>query len=271
MPFLASPPRQPQNDNFLAQSVTKVVNDEYIHKSKGRSKSVAVNSIHALHQNHINQKKMHLHRFASSGNYHKHRQSHSVKGSGAKSQNNSPINGPVVDSNGKRFTFPQQQQQLQQQNGGSGGGGAKATHKNGMKRARFSTTAHIEKKRNSVRRSSNYLESVNVLKIVESKIYQIIEIHTENDWKIRCTPTHLFWICGKGWGCYDVERRKYKKDEKVHRLRTGELLLTVSGKKYKISYINVIEKPQGLTVFSIIVHKNDCFFANDLLVKNSIY
>merc|ERR1712228_162639 len=253
LPFIAQSEEE-KSDNFLAQSVTKVVNEEYIKKSKGRSKSVAVNSIHSLYQNHINQKKK-MHRLASNGSYHKHRSSQTPSLSyknGAKSQNNSPRNS--VNGRTQHFNFSQQQKQT----------------KNSVKRARFST-ANIEKKRNSVRRSSNYLESVKVLKIVENKIYKIIEIHTENDWKIRCTPTHLFWICGKGWGCYDVAERKCKKDEKVHRLQNGELLLTVSGKKYKISYINVIDKPQGLTVFSIIVSKNDCFFANDLLVKNSIY
>merc|ERR1712228_1136771 len=99
----------------------------YIKKSKGRSKSVAVNSIHSLYQKHRSSQTPSL----------------SYK-NGAKSQNNSPRNS--VNGKTQHFNFSQQQKQT----------------KNSVKRARFST-ANIEKKRNSVRRSSNYLESVKVL------------------------------------------------------------------------------------------------------------
>ena len=125
-----------------------------------------------------------------------------------------------------------------------------------------------------------------VIKIVETKIYKLIEIITENDFKIRCTVTHLFWICGKGWGCFDSKSRillekqiammnnkktkKVKLPDIIYELQIGEQLLTVGGNKYKVAAINIIERPKGISVHSIIVNKNDCFFANDLLVKNCI-
>merc|ERR1712113_503799 len=116
MPFLGvsnSEEYDQKSDNFLQQSVAKVVNDEYINKSKGRSKSVAVSSIHSLYQNHINQKQK-MHRFASNGNYHKHRQSQSTAiriQNGAKSQNNSPKNNTNSKRNTAHFTYSNPPQQ----------------------------------------------------------------------------------------------------------------------------------------------------------------
>merc|ERR1712173_295942 len=107
-----------------------------------------------------------------------------------KSQNNSPRNGNQRKSNNiiglqyaKSVNAPQ-------------------------KKTRFSTNDVNLQKRSSMRRNkTNYLESVSVLKIVEKKIYKMIEIITENEFKIRCTPTHLFWVVGKGWGCFDPKSR----------------------------------------------------------------
>ena len=187
----------------------------------------------------------------------------------SKSVNNSPKNGGNFIQNGRSKSF-------------------KYSNNNNN-----NNNHNVQKRNSSVQRrnkGSNYLEAVVVIKIVETKIYKLIEIITENDFKIRCTATHLFWICGKGWGCFDSKSRiflekqiailnkqkrksnnkKVKIPHNIYELQKGEQLLTVGGNKYRIAAINIIEKPKGINVFSIIVNKNDCFFANDLLVKNSI-
>lgn len=145
------------------------------------------------------------------------------------------------------------------------------------KRARFSTNeVAMRKAMHSRHRGSNYLESVVVIKIFALRVHTMIEVVLANKFKIRCTPTHLFWIVGKGWGCFDVQTRQRIKKKKtqgqgvVHQLREGEQLLTISGKKHRIESISVKEKPSGVDFYSILVAKNDCFFANDLLVKNSL-
>eukprot|EP00484_Ammonia_sp_Unknown_P028244 CAMPEP_0197026694 /NCGR_PEP_ID=MMETSP1384-20130603/6727_1 /TAXON_ID=29189 /ORGANISM="Ammonia sp." /LENGTH=699 /DNA_ID=CAMNT_0042455403 /DNA_START=11 /DNA_END=2110 /DNA_ORIENTATION=- len=176
---------------------------------------------------------------------------------------------------------------------------------NRTKKTRFSTNDAMDKKdmfkqkmKEKIQRkksNGNYLESVHVIQIIQTKIYKLVEIITENDFRIRCSPTHMFWICGKGWGCYDSKSRmstekkiamrhsqnshndahhengrKVKLAEIRHELKKGEQLLTVGGHKYGIADIQLVEKPKGITAYSIIVNKNHCFFANDLLVKNAI-
>eukprot|EP01084_Bolivina_argentea_P289630 497380_1 len=274
-----------QSPNLIHQSVTQAVNDSLVlspgnNSNKVRSKSFVSPSIlyheEAHHESHTDynsaRKSMQHTSFTQipgprpphtqHNKLNRNRLSYSpnMMQKKARSQNSSP-----------RYSQSHQQQ-----------------HQSNKKKARFSTNdANIQR---SLRRSknNNYLESVGVIKVIEHTIYQMIEINTENDFKIRCTPTHLFWICGKGWGCFDSkkrvimekqqaaiihkqnDRKKVKMSYIVHELQKGEQLLSVGGNKYRISHVNLIKKPKGIQVYGIVVNKNECFFDNDLLVKNSI-
>jgi len=126
------------------------------------------------------------------------------------------------------------------------------------------------------KRKSNYLESVVVLKVEESTMAKVdeIEIVTENEMKIRCSQSQMFWIVGKGWGSFDALSRSpspspsASNTDTLHVLRAGEQLLTVGGHKHRIARVRVLTTKRQVPSFSVIVAKNDCFFANDLLVKN---
>ena len=119
------------------------------------------------------------------------------------------------------------------------------------------------------RRRGNYLESVEVVKVEEKAMSGGIEVVTGNEFKIRCSEWQLFWIVGRGWGSFDAESSNIN-GAKLHVLRPGEQLLTVGGSKHRISRIEVVGRKQPTPCFSITVSKNDCFFANDLLVKNAL-
>ena len=252
--------------NLMALSVNKAVHDNF-----RRTKSLAENALRPLpmpksvswnndeksppSSPEASPKRMRNMRFASKSQNNSPRNSQSV-GNGRGSASNSMVK---AHSNGTDDSFNKEEKlrnRLAQQ-----------------RRARFSTkevTINLQKvaKQQEQRRKSNYLESVVVIDVKHSKLHQLIEIVTENDFKIRCNESQLFWIMGKGWGSYDAEKRNAGLSTKLFALKTGEQLLTVGGKKHKIAEINVIENETGMDCVSVIVAKNDCFFANDLLVKN---
>lgn len=262
MPRKSSPLITP---NLIALSVNKAVNDNY-----KRSKSLAHNAVHPVPLPTGNGPDEDEKSPPSSPETTSPHRARNIRFSRAKSQSNSP--------RGSQSRSPRSYKSF------SSSGTSPATEdKEEMLRRRlrqqrrsgFSTkevTINLQRVAQQRQRKGNYLESVVVIKIEKSTVNKLIEVVTENDFKIRCSESQLFWIMGRGWGAFDAENRNQQEDDeksKIHLLKPGEKLLTVSGNKYRISHINVVEEPQGIECLSVIVAKNDCFFANDLLLKNA--
>eukprot|EP01084_Bolivina_argentea_P217738 369621_1 len=130
----------------------------------------------------------------------------------------------------------------------------------------------------SMSNKPNYSGTLKLVKV--TKIYkkrtstQLIQIVTTNNFTITCSSTQLFWLSGKGWGCFDVATQQYMQNQKIlhisnkiYQLEIGESLLSVSGNRHQIIQINCIENKNRI-MYSICVSDNDNFFANDCLVYN---
>merc|ERR1719295_1265521 len=146
--------------------------------------------------------------------------SQSVRAShGSRSQNNSPrfsqsngINGLGLNGHAQPALRPV----FRDSSSSPHSSEQKEKEKERGKRARFSTNeVAMRKAMHSRQRGSNYLESVVVIKIFALRVHTMIEVVLANKFKIRCTPTHLFWIVGKGWGCFDVQTRQRIKKKKT--------------------------------------------------------
>ena len=251
--------------NLIALSVNKAVNDSVINK---RSKSLAHNAIRPLPPRNGDDKSPPS--SPEMGPVHPRNVQFA-----SKSQNNSPRNS-VTSPKAVPRSFPSsssmndgadsfdQQDALRKRLAQQRRSGFSKTSGDSKFAVNPQGAVHHER-----RRRGNYLESVEVVKVEEKAMSGGIEVVTGNEFKIRCSEWQLFWIVGRGWGSFDAESSNMN-GAKLHVLRPGEQLLTVGGSKHRISRIEVVGRKQPTPCFSITVSKNDCFFANDLLVKNAL-
>jgi len=110
---------------------------------------------------------------------------------------------------------------------------------------------------------SGFLRKSSV-KAVMSFVVNEIVVLTIGKEKIRCTPTHPFWVIGKGWAAFEPHPHS-----EHQQLCIGDTLLTSNLEQVKFTQGSVEQEGVETTVYTLTVDKFQNYFAHGILVHNS--
>lgn len=113
------------------------------------------------------------------------------------------------------------------------------------------------------------LEEVTVT-ITASSDHEIVNCLTfANSSKVNCTKDHPIWVSGKGWCSVDVEKTSFCCKMSVQELNIGDKCLHFENQQFSFVELIAIEELRGhFQMFDISGGKNNCFFANNILVHD---
>jgi hypothetical protein len=97
----------------------------------------------------------------------------------------------------------------------------------------------------------------------------ISEIVFDNGIVSNNTTDHPYWVIGKGWSSVDPTLTAENYSMEVHKLESGDSVMSLSGDLTTISQITESECPD-INTYNFHVSKNRNYFANDILVHNKI-
>jgi RHS repeat-associated protein len=102
------------------------------------------------------------------------------------------------------------------------------------------------------------------------KEYEIIEGKFENGTVNLFSPTHPYWVKGKGWSVYNKDNAETMIEKNASLLRVGDIVLYYKNGVLKETKVLSLEsKNEYINMFNVqFVKKNNNFFANGILVHN---
>lgn len=115
----------------------------------------------------------------------------------------------------------------------------------------------------------NKIEITFVEKIVRSFHDKIAKVSFNHKRKIGITDDHPIWVVERGWCSLNPEKTMSNYNLSVKHLLTNDKCLVYDNDTLKISEIESIRWVEGLyEMYDISGGKNNCFFANGILVHD---